>query len=70
MPFESYPQNPHGHRGGRLGGLLRSLVSPMTSNTKNPRYGNARPGMSPGPARFNGGRGVGEGKKPNPTVQV
>lgn len=28
------PQNPHGHRGGRLGGLLRSLVSPMTSNKK------------------------------------
>lgn len=26
------PQNPQGHRGGRLGGLLRSLVSPMTSN--------------------------------------
>lgn len=25
------PQNPHGQRGGRLGGLLRSLVSPMTS---------------------------------------
>lgn len=24
------PQNPHGQRGGRLGGLLRSLVSPMT----------------------------------------
>lgn len=23
------PQNPHGQRGGRLGGLLRSLVSPM-----------------------------------------
>lgn len=45
------PQNPQGHRGGRLGGLLRSLVSPMTSNTKTPRYGNARPGMSPRPGR-------------------
>lgn len=30
--FIPYPQNPQGHRGGRLGGLLRSLVSPMTSN--------------------------------------
>lgn len=25
------PQNPHGQRGGRLGGLLRSLVSPMAA---------------------------------------
>lgn len=67
MLFKSYPQNPHGHRGGRLGGLLRSLVSPMTFNTKkSPWYGNARLGMSPGPARFNGGRGVGERKKPEP----
>lgn len=30
------PQNPHGQRGGRAGGLLRSLVSPMTFNTKSP----------------------------------
>lgn len=49
------PQNPQGHRGGRVEALLRSLVSPMTSNhpikkkKKKPQYGKARPGMSPGP---------------------
>ena len=51
---KTHPQNPQGHRGGRLGGLLRSLVSPMTSNKKkekkekHTRCGNARAGDETG----------------------
>lgn len=49
------PQNPQGHRGGRLGGLLRSLpVSPMAEAAvrSRPRIGAVIPGRPAGGGTF------------------
>lgn len=64
LAFVPYPQNPQGQRGGRLGGLLRSLVSPMTSNKKKKKKKKKRTrlGDESGACSLTGGRRSGGGK--------